>query len=245
MTRQKIYETEDGVRIAPLGELKDFEVAKGYPDIRGWRVDAADGRKVGKVRELLVDVDTMRTRYLSIRLDSDLAASPTDRDALVPIGSAQISDGADVVRLPLTADRVALLPPYEHSQLSRAHEFEVRRHFSLADTTAGATPGAMGAGTTGAATGAAAGAAAAAGQRHFYDDEAYDDRRFFSSRQRANPDARPAADRTAAQRDIHLGEGEVRVPVERDESVVLKRGDDGRDEIIIRRPLGGTDARDR
>lgn len=244
MTKQRIYETEDGTRIAPLGDMKDFEVAEGYPDIRGWRVEGADGRDVGKVRELLVDVDTMRTRYLAMRLDSDLAAAPSDRDVLIPIGSAQISDGDDVVRLPLTADRVALLPPYEHSQLSRAHEFEVRRHFSLSDSTAGAVGGGT-AGTAAGLAGAAAATSADGTKRNFYDDEAYDDRRFFSSRQRANPNAIPATDRTAAPRDIRASEGEVRVPVERDESVVLKRGDDGRDEIIIRRPLGSTDARDR
>src|SRR4051812_35918412 len=38
MAKDKLYETEDGSRIAPLGELSDFEVAEGFPDIRGWRV---------------------------------------------------------------------------------------------------------------------------------------------------------------------------------------------------------------
>ena len=67
----KDYETDDGVRIAPLGAIRDFEVAEGYPDIRGWRVDSADGREVGKVHELLIDIDNMRTRYLDVRLTSD------------------------------------------------------------------------------------------------------------------------------------------------------------------------------
>jgi len=48
---------------------------------------------------------------------------------------------------------------------------------------------------------------------------------------------RALADRVVMDRDIRTREGEVRVPVERDESVVLKRGEGGHDEIIIRRPL--------
>jgi len=40
----KDYRTEDGAQIAPLSELKDFQVSEGYKDIRGWRVDSATGR---------------------------------------------------------------------------------------------------------------------------------------------------------------------------------------------------------
>jgi photosynthetic reaction center H subunit len=259
------YETEDGVRIAPLGALRDLEVAEGYPDIRGWRVESADGRDVGKVHELLIDIDNMRTRYLSVRLAKPIAATPGDRDVLVPIGTAQIADGAEVVRVPLTAERVGLLPLYDHGRLTRTHELEVRRHFSLGEAAA-------------AAAGTAAVGAATTPSRDFYDHEAYDDRRFFGSR-RSRTAARAADDvaearrdaevrrdietrrdadtvrdaealrdaelrRDAdARRDIRMRDDEIRVPVERADSVVLKRGDDGRDEIIIRRPTTDRDER--
>ena len=59
---RKIEPNEDGVRIAPLGALDDFEVAQGYPDVRGWKVMSSDGREVGQVHELLIDVDNLRTR---------------------------------------------------------------------------------------------------------------------------------------------------------------------------------------
>ena len=133
MAKDRIYETDDGTRIAPLSALDDFEVAEGYPDIRGWRVDSTDGREVGKVHDLLIDVDQMRTRYLDVRLTKELAASPGDRDVLIPIGTAQVMEGKDVVRVPLTAERVGLLPIYDHGRLSRTHELEVRRHFSLGE----------------------------------------------------------------------------------------------------------------
>jgi len=220
------YETEDGVRIAPLGALRDFEVAEGYPDIRGWRVESADGREVGKVHELLVDIDNMRTRYLDVRLVPELAATPGDRDVLVPIGTAQIADGpdrADLVRVPLTAERIGLLPLYDHGRLTRTHELEIRRHFSLGEAAA-------------ASLDTAAVAAPDKPARGFYDEAAYDDHRFFEPRHRARHEtvAEEVAD---ARRELRGSESEIRVPVERDESVVLRRGEGGRDEIIIRRPV--------
>jgi sporulation protein YlmC with PRC-barrel domain len=166
MAKDRIYETDDGTRIAPLSALNDFEVAEGYPDIRGWQVASADGQEVGKVHDLLIDVDQMRTRYLDVRLTKALAASPGDRDVLVPIGTAQVVEDKNVVRVPLTAERVGLLPVYEHGALSRTHELEVRRHFSLGE----------------AAAAAAAGTAATTAARDFYDNEGYDDRRFFGKR---------------------------------------------------------------
>ncbi|HEV7992195.1 MAG TPA: PRC-barrel domain-containing protein [Gemmatimonadaceae bacterium] len=223
------YETEDGVRIAPLGALRDFEVAEGYPDIRGWRVESADGREVGKVHELLIDIDNMRTRYLDVRLASAIAATPGDRDVLVPIGTAQVADGSEVVRVPLTAERVGLLPMYDHGRLTRTHELEVRRHFSLGEAAAASL------GATGAA--AAAGSAPARG---FYDEDAYDDHRFFSAQR--HPRSTEVTENVAdARRDIRMRDDEIRVPVERDDSVVLKRGEGGRDEIIIRRPVSDRD----
>jgi len=217
------YETEDGVRIAPLGVLRDFEVAAGYPDIRGWRVESADGREVGKVHELLVDIDNMRTRYLDVRLVPELAATPGDRDVLVPIGTAQLADKGDIVRVPLTAERIGLLPLYDHGRLTRTQELEIRRHFSLGEAAA-------------AALGTAAVAATDAPARGFYDEDAYDDQRLFAGRRLTRQES-VAEEIADARRDLRASENEIRVPVERDESVVLRRGEGGRDEIIIRRPV--------
>ena len=224
----KDYRTEDGAQIAPLSELKDFHVSEGYKDIRGWRVDSADGKEVGKVHDLLVDLDGMRTRYMDVRLHSSIAASHGDRDVLVPIGSARIANEGEVVVVPLTAERVSLLPLYDHGMLTRVHESEVRRHFTLGEAAAGAGAGA-------ATTAAAATTSPASDRpvdRGFYDHEAYDDRRFFESRQ----DKDVAAAATTPQRDIHGDVAETRIPVRPEDSVVLKRGEGGNDEIIVRRP---------
>jgi hypothetical protein len=210
------YETESGARIAPLGDLRDFEVAEGYPDIRGWRVDSVEGTEVGKVHELLVDVDVLRTRYLDVRLTAELAATPGNRDVLVPIGAAQLDDKTQRVVLPLRADRVGLLPPYDHGALTRAHEYEVRRHFSLGEAAAASAVGAASTAST-----------ATPADRDFYDDERFDDRRFFSGRGAASKSAR----------DVRTDDTTVRIPVAPDDTVVLKRGEGGHDEVIVRRPV--------
>ncbi len=213
----KIYETEDGIRIAALGDLGDYEVAKGYPDIRGWRVDSVDGREVGRVHELLVDVDVLRTRYLDVRLTSEVAATPGDRDVLVPIGAAKLDEPGKRVVVPLQADRISLLPPFEHGGLTRAHEYEVRRHFSLGEAAA------------------AAGASAVTG-RDFY-DERYDDRRFFA--ERGGTAAVPGEPLSARPQPT---DADVRIPLSPDDTVVLKKDAKGNDEVIIRRPVTGEDA---
>ncbi|MEP6733715.1 MAG: PRC-barrel domain-containing protein [bacterium] len=200
----------------PLGDMRDFEVAEGYPDIRGWSVRSIDGTDVGKVHELLVDADSMRTRYLDLRLTSDMAATPGDRDVLVPIGAARLDESANLVILPLHKERIGLLPPYMHDRLTRVQEYEIRRHFSLGEAAAAADIG------------------ASTASRNFYDDEAFDDRRFFGARR---DEKRAAVERP---REIPASdERDVRIAVSPDDSVVLKRGQEGHDEIIIRRPAAG------
>lgn len=128
--------TEDGVRIAPLSSLSDFQVAEGYRDVRGWRVLASDGTDVGSVHELLIDMDSMRARYLDVRLHSSLAAADGDRDVLVPMSVVRVHEKDDLVTVPLTVERVSLLPVYDHKHLLRLHEAEIRRHFALGEVAA-------------------------------------------------------------------------------------------------------------
>lgn len=221
----KDYRTEDGAQIAPLSELKDFQVSEGYKDIRGWRVDSSDGKEVGKVHDLLVDLDGMRTRYLDVRLNSSIAATHGDRDVIIPIGSARIADEGDLVIVPLTAERVSLLPLYDHGMLTRVHESEVRRHFTLGEAAAGAA----------AATAATVAATTTTDRplgRGVYDHEVYDDRKFFSVKRPKDAEVIAAP----PQRDIHGELEETRIPVDPADSVVLRKGVDGNDEIIVRRP---------
>jgi sporulation protein YlmC with PRC-barrel domain len=135
--------TLEAGRVVPLKDLKDYTVAKGDPDVRGWNVYANDGRRIGEVDELLVDVEAMKVRYLDVDLDRDVlsvsgesvgngpgAAAPGARSdhVLIPIGSARLDEKEDRVVVDLLQSLVGGLPAYEHGPVTREYETSVRRH---------------------------------------------------------------------------------------------------------------------
>ncbi|MEJ7811414.1 MAG: PRC-barrel domain-containing protein [Gemmatimonadaceae bacterium] len=70
--------------LVPLKEVKDFRIASGEPDIRGWDVYTSTGRELGEVDDLLIDP----TRNEVVMLDIDLKG--TDRHSLAPLRAAWI-----------------------------------------------------------------------------------------------------------------------------------------------------------
>jgi hypothetical protein len=120
-------------RVVPLKELKDYKVAEGDPDVRGWDVVSSDGRDIGEVDELLVDVEAMKVRYLDVDLDRSVREAMAEGlkhdHVLIPIGSAQIHEKDDKVVVDLLHSLVGGLPGYEHGPLSRDSEANLRSRF--------------------------------------------------------------------------------------------------------------------
>lgn len=58
-----------GSHAVPLRALDEFEVAKGYPDIRGWEAVGGGGEHLGKIVELLVDTDALRVSQVLVERD--------------------------------------------------------------------------------------------------------------------------------------------------------------------------------
>jgi photosynthetic reaction center H subunit len=133
------HEHDEPVRragLAHLSDLRDFEVASGYPDIRGWSVITANGAKLGKVHDLIVDTNAMRTRYLDVTLAKHVASTGDDRDVLLPIGAASLNRKNEMVLInDDVVAKVNALPEYRHgaSTLTRDYENSVL-------TTLGAPP---------------------------------------------------------------------------------------------------------
>lgn len=144
--------------VVPLDELDDFKVADGDPDVRGWDVLSADGRKIGEVENLLVDTAAMKVRYLEVDVDSDVIDTSEKRHILVPIGYARLDENDDHVTVDaLNSTDVMALPEYRRESLTREYETSVRQRFD-----AGFTPS----GT----------------ETDLYGGTGYDDSRFFGSR---------------------------------------------------------------
>jgi photosynthetic reaction center H subunit len=88
------------VRIAPLRDLADYEVADGYPEVRGWEVRDKADRAIGRVHDLLVDIEALRVRYLDVELAPKFAATEADRRVLIPMESVDLDGTGDQILLP-------------------------------------------------------------------------------------------------------------------------------------------------
>ncbi len=71
-------------RLYPIDELKDFSIASGEPDVRGWEVRTLNGREVGEVEDLLIDPARGEVVMLEVDLDR------SGRHVNVPLRSVQL-----------------------------------------------------------------------------------------------------------------------------------------------------------
>ncbi len=134
-----------------LEELRGsgYEIANGQPDISHWDVKARNGKKIGKVKDLLFDPASRKVRYLIIDLDDNELGIDKKRKVLVPIGIAELytrdrrratsvnedpayslynpADDGNVVFLPsISAEQLDRLPLYESGhRLSRYVELAI------------------------------------------------------------------------------------------------------------------------
>jgi uncharacterized protein (TIGR02271 family) len=121
-------------RVVPLSEHDEFEIADGYPEVRGWDVRDSTGRSIGYVYDLLVDTTAMRVRYLDVLLDAEFAGSEADQRVLIPVESVGLDGGGDDVLLRgIDAAEVRALVPYAHRGVVREPETAVARAAGLAD----------------------------------------------------------------------------------------------------------------
>lgn len=85
-----------------LSELEDYDVATGYPDIRGWELQDRQGRDLGSVTDLLID--TSRGEPVSVlihRKDSNwfLELFRENENARLPLSAIDLDEASQVVRV--------------------------------------------------------------------------------------------------------------------------------------------------
>lgn len=104
-------------RLIHLKDASDLEVAEGDQDIRGWDMRTRDGRKIGKVDDLVVDTSLMRVRFIAgeVMLDDSTrdGAREETRRVLIPIESAQLDEDDDNVIVELSTADTRSLPDYD------------------------------------------------------------------------------------------------------------------------------------
>jgi uncharacterized protein (TIGR02271 family) len=117
-------------RIVPLDELNDFKVAEGDPDVRGWDVISAEGRKVGEVENLLVDTAAMKVRYLEVEIDDDVLDTDEERRILIPIGYARLDQDDDQIFVDaLSQQKLREIPEYRSEALTREYETQLHGYY--------------------------------------------------------------------------------------------------------------------
>jgi PRC-barrel domain len=108
----------------------DYEMVKGEPDIRGWKVNTIQNQAIGKIVDLLFDEVSKRVRYLVI----DLNGKPLNlisRNIIIPVGLAELHRSEKVVFFPeLTVAHLASLPTYEKGKISLETEYAIRSVFA-------------------------------------------------------------------------------------------------------------------
>ena len=131
----------EGGSLTHLTDLKDFKVADGDPDIRGWSVKTSDGVKLGKVTDLLVDGAAMKVRYMEVALDKRVIDLDEDRHVLVPIGAASLNDDDDIVILRRTAGELTAMPEYKRGTITVNDERVLYDQYGRRSAADAATPG--------------------------------------------------------------------------------------------------------
>jgi sporulation protein YlmC with PRC-barrel domain len=117
-------------RVVPLSEAKDFKLAGGAPDLRGWNVFAADRQRVGTVKDMLVDPAAMRVEFLAVDLADDLFSLKEDRHVLIPTEAVDLQErGNDVWIRGVDTQEVARLPAYTGGPVDPLVEERVREAF--------------------------------------------------------------------------------------------------------------------
>jgi photosynthetic reaction center H subunit len=113
--------------LVPLSEMKKFKVADEHRDIRGWRVLTSDGIRLGEIKELIVDRDAMKVRYMDVALNKDLFEREVDRRVLIPVGLARLmGDDKRVLLENTTTSELLRLPPYAPGPITRDYERSLR-----------------------------------------------------------------------------------------------------------------------
>jgi hypothetical protein len=118
------------VRVARLSSLALIDIAREEPDVRGWPLVTNDGQRVGRVRDLLVELETREVRYLDVAFDLAYADGRPDLRVAIPIGCARAGTRRNVVNVRcVSRDQVRHAPLHGSQRLTVDEELASRRFF--------------------------------------------------------------------------------------------------------------------
>lgn len=87
-----------------MNELSDYKISDGYPDVRGWDVKDFNNRVIGKVDNLLVNLEAERVVYLDVEVDKtiiDAKHDPYGRPSHLEVREFVNKDGENHIIVPI------------------------------------------------------------------------------------------------------------------------------------------------
>lgn len=96
--------TDNKKHLYYMNELSDYKISDGYPDVRGWAVKDIDNRVIGKVDNLLVNIDAQRVVYLDVEVDNtiiDAKHDPYGRPSHLEVREFVNKDGENHIIVPI------------------------------------------------------------------------------------------------------------------------------------------------
>lgn len=103
-----------------LSELDNFRFANDALDIRGMQVKQNNGKVIGKIKDLVIDPEKEKVRYLSIELNKSAFENIRYHRTLVPVGVAEYGENKDSIIIDnLGVEAMKLLPELEDKELTR------------------------------------------------------------------------------------------------------------------------------
>lgn len=151
-----------------LNELDDYKVASDDPDVRGWAIVDRDNHQFGTIKELIVDPEREKVRYLDVVPGGSESASNNQEDhLLIPIGVARIDHDRDRVLVSdIDKELLSTYPTHSGDTISRDYEFLVVERFNnMASTERNVDR-------------------SRSDNPDFYDNHVYDENRFYTNRSR-------------------------------------------------------------
>lgn len=113
-----------------LSEVSEYEVADDSTDVRTWTVSAVDGPTVGRVKDLIVDVEALRARYIEV--EPEHAGSGPRTGLLFPVATARIDKDKHRVIVGVHSTRVGNLPHFTGLPVAAGYDTEFDRHLDPA-----------------------------------------------------------------------------------------------------------------
>jgi photosynthetic reaction center H subunit len=133
---EKFYSSRRKKRLYRLYEMQGYEIKGAEPDVRNWDVVSRDGKRIGKVYELIVDPKARKIRYIEVQTDKDMGKRDEDDHILIPVGITSLDEKEDNVIVRMDYSELARYPLFRGGEITRSYEDSIKSSVRMDTLTA-------------------------------------------------------------------------------------------------------------